>query len=123
MFISCGSKEPEMIVIPDSYLSVSKTEITQGLYEKVMGNNPSMKKNKSFPVEQVKWFDALEFCNRLSEKEGLEKAYKIDGEKVSWNENANGCRLPTFKEFQFAAKGGRTINMQEVMTAGKLHSF
>ena len=107
MFISCGSKEPEMIVIPDSYLSVSKTEITQGLYEKVMGNNPSMKKNKSFPVEQVKWFDALEFCNRLSEKEGLEKAYKIDGEKVSWNENANGYRLPTFKEFQFAAKGGQ----------------
>lgn len=107
MFISCGSKEPEMIVISDSYLSVSKTEITQGLYEKVMGNNPSMKKNKSFPVEQVKWFDALEFCNRLSEKEGLEKAYKIDGEKVSWNENANGYRLPTFKEFQFAAKGGQ----------------
>jgi hypothetical protein len=52
---------------------MSKYEVTQELWESVMGNNPSNFKGNKRPVEKVSWFDAVEFCNRLSEKEGLQK--------------------------------------------------
>ena len=55
----------------------------------------------------MSWYDAVEFCNRLSKKAGLEPAYSIDGRNVEWNRNANGYRLPTVGEWQYAAEGGQ----------------
>ena len=57
---------------------------TQVLYEHIMGHNPSYRKNAFSPVDKVSWCDAIVFCNRLSEREGLEPVYQVPG-PVVWN--------------------------------------
>ena len=52
---------------------VMKYQVTQGLWESVMGEKPSHFKGASRPVEYVSWFDSVLFANKLSEREGLEK--------------------------------------------------
>lgn len=87
---------------------ISRYEVTQEEYERVMGKNPSAFKGqgKNLPVENVSWYDAVEFCNALSRAEGLSPAYRIDGENVEWNKIADGYRLPTESELEYAARAG-----------------
>ena len=97
----------EMVEIPKKNYTVGKYLVTQALWESVKGNNPSRFKGSSRPVEKVNWFDCVEFCNKLSEKEGLENAYTINGEDVQCNFDSNGYRLPTEEEREFAAKANQ----------------
>jgi len=97
---------------------ISKYQITQEQYETVMGYNPSYFNGKNHPVERVTWYDAIEFCNKLSEKEGLEQVYTMtvvarndnnnitDATIDAVNLNANGYRLPTETEWEYACRAG-----------------
>jgi len=70
------------------YMSV--TEVTQAQCKAVMGSNPSSFQGDDLPVEQASWNDAIEFCNKLSQKEG------------------KGYRLPTEAEWEYACRAGST---------------
>ncbi|MBR6913573.1 MAG: hypothetical protein IKN34_07195, partial [Treponema sp.] len=59
---------------------MAATETTQKLYREIMGNHESSAESDDLPVDKVRFYETLVFCNKLSEKEGLESVYKKGGE-------------------------------------------
>ena len=110
-------------------LEVCKYQTTQDMWMEVMKKNPSEFKGGRRPVENVSWWDALEFCNKLSEKHGLKPVYdlsqkeegilriyqsngKIEYPNVADFRKTEGFRLPTEVEWEWFARGGE-IAMQD----------
>ena len=105
-----SAEEPVHSVTISRDFLMSTYEITQKQYEEVMGTNPSNFKGENLPVELVNWYDAVEYCNKLSEMEGLDKCYSGSGDTIVCDWDANGYRLPTEAEWEYAAKAGTTTD-------------
>ena len=116
-----AGEKPRHEVILHRNISVCVYPCTQGLYESVMGHKSRMVQNRSYsigsmrPVDQVSWCDAVLFCNKLSEREGLEPFYILPepfsndkewSKQVKWNIASNGYRLLTEAEWEYCARGG-----------------
>jgi len=100
------SDEKPMHSVRVSSFYIGKYEVTQKEWMDVMGSNPSRWKGDKLPVENVSWYDAVDYCNKRSVKEGLTPCYSGSGASISCNWSANGYRLPTEAEWEYAARGG-----------------
>lgn len=108
---SQGNERPEHRVTITKPFLMLRTPVTQELWEAIMGSNPSSFTGDTIlPVEQVSWYDAVDFCNALSKQAGLPPAYIVNGNDVRRIEKSIGYRLPTEAEWEYACRAGSTTS-------------
>jgi len=102
-----GDELPRTSVVVERAFALAVTEVTAELWREVMGEAPSYFTDcEDCPVESVTWFEALDFCNVLSEREGLQPVYEQRGGVIVWHADADGYRLPSEVEWEYACRAG-----------------
>ena len=99
------SIERQHRVTISSAFYMQTTEVTQGQWKAVMGNNPSIFKGDNRPVENVSWNDANKFIRKLNRKEGTDR-YRLPTE-AEWE---YACRAGTTTRFRFGDSDSRLSN-------------
>ncbi len=100
-----ANESPVHKVWVDAFL-MDRYEVIQEQYIKLVDTNPSSFKGPSNPVDMITWIDAVSYCNLRSRAEGFEACYNKEGETWECNFQANGYRLPTEAEWEYACRAG-----------------
>lgn len=103
----CANEYPQHRVVMSRPFQLSRFPVTQELYEAVTWRHPSPNRAPGHPVVRVSWFDAIRFCNTLSDLEGLPAAYQISKgarPEVAILSDSQGYRLPTEAEWEYCAR-------------------
>ena len=101
---------PEMVLIGDT-LWVATSEVTQKMWNNVMSENFSVVIGDEYPVESVSWYDAVEYCNKLSISQGLTPYYKWVSDTLEYSTISKGYRLPFETEWKFVTLNGKQTDL------------